>query len=388
MSRRRGQSGYVQRKGSNWYGTFWVDEENGRFRRAIVLGEIKAMTKSEARRKLQDYLREMRINTAEHLERALRPVVLFKTQAENWLKRMQDDSGEYGRLKPSTFRTLSSQVRAHLQPRLDNMDVSEIGDEQVSEIISDLASKGRSKSVIKSTILALSMVVNRKFNVREQLAALKSLRPKKSRDTLWFTADEMRRIVATATGRYRVLFATAAGTGCRAGELYGLRVEDVNLERGFITVRRSVWEGLEQSPKTENAYRIVGIDSALVAMLREWLGDRRAGLLFPSQLQTPLRNNAVLEFGLHPILERLGIAKRGMHAFRHGRITMLVEAGVPMHTIKAWIGHGSERMVNLYTHSRPEYHAQSLALVPSVVAGIATNATNVRAFRNAVSVAV
>lgn len=375
MSRRKGQSGYVQQKGSKWYGTFWVDEPIGRTRRSIVLGETEAMTKSEARLTLREYLKNLGVNTSTHLDRALQPVVLFSTRSEGWLEAMKNDTGVYGRLKPSTYRTLASQVRLHLIPRFKNHALTDIGEDEVDELISDLAAKGRAKSTIKSTLLALGMVLGRRIDSRARLRALKVLRPKKSREMLWFTADEMRKIIAVATGRYRVLFAVAAGTGMRAGELYGIRIEDVNLDRGFITVKRSVWEGTEQSPKTENAYRTVGVDATLVKMLRAWIDDRQTGLLFPSEIGTPLRNNAVLEFGLHPVLKSLGIPQRGMHAFRHGRVSMLVEAGIPIHTIKAWIGHGSDKMVEQYTHFRPEYHANSLALVPSVAEGIATTAT-------------
>jgi integrase len=385
MSRRKGQSGYVRQKGHQWYGEFYVDEAAGRTRRAVILGEVAAMTKSEARVALREHIRNLGLNTAEHLDRATQPVVLFSTKAELWMNAMEDEMGMYGRLKPSTYRTISSQVNAHLLPRLKNLNVVDIGEKEVDGIISDLATKGRSKSVIKSTLLGLSMILGRKFDSRAKLRALKSLKPKKSRDLLWFTAEEMKKIVTASAGRYRVLFATAAGTGCRAGELYGLRVEDINLDRGFITVRRSVWEGMEQSPKSANAYRTVGIDKSLVRLLREWIGDRMTGLLFPSQIGTPLRNNAVLEFGLHPVLKSLGIPRRGMHAFRHGRVSMLVEAGVPIGTIKAWIGHGSEKMVEQYTHYRPEYHADSLALVPSIAEGIDANHANFRNSENVVT---
>lgn len=52
----------------------------------------------------------------------------------------------------------------------------------------------------------------------------------------------------------------------------------------------------------------------------------------------------------------------------------LVEAVVPMHTIKAWIGHGSEKMVERYTHSRAEYHRRHLAKVPMVLPAAAETA--------------
>jgi hypothetical protein len=39
-------------------------------------------------------------------------------------------------------------------------------------------------------------------------------------------------------------------------------------------------------------------------------------------------------------------------------------AGTPMAVIKKWIGHGSEEMVNRYTHFRPNFMQDELARVP------------------------
>lgn len=373
MSRRKGQNGYVREMGSKWQGVYRVDNAHTRDRQTVILGEISAMTKSEARAALREYIQKLGVNTVDHLNRALQPVVLFKTRATAWLDSMKGEAGMYGRLKPSTFATLSSHLNSRLLPRFEKTSVTNIGEAEVDALISDMAAKRLAKSTIKSTLLVLGMVLGRKIDARTKLRALKFLQPKKSRDTLWFTKDEMQKIIAAARGRYRVLFATAAATGCRAGELYALQIEDVDFDRGFIHVRRSAWEAMVQSPKTENAYRTIGIDSALIDMLCAWIGDRTAGFLFPSETNKPLRHTVVLKFGLHPVLKNLGITRRGMHAFRHGRVSMLVEAGVPINTIKAWIGHGSEKMVEQYTHFRPEYHAESLALVPSVVLGIDAN---------------
>jgi integrase len=50
----------------------------------------------------------------------------------------------------------------------------------------------------------------------------------------------------------RSLFALAAGTGARAGELFALRVEtDVDLYEQTVTIRRSVFEGEENTSKSD-----------------------------------------------------------------------------------------------------------------------------------------
>jgi hypothetical protein len=53
-----------------------------------------------------------------------------------------------------------------------------------------------------------------------------------------------------------------------------------------------------------------------------------------------------------------------MYGFRHHRVSTLVMAGMLMFVIKKWVGRGSEAMVNLYTHLRPDFMQSELDRVP------------------------
>ena len=57
---------------------------------------------------------------------------------------------------------------------------------------------------------------------------------------------------------------------------------------------------------------------------------------------------------LHPLLERLGIPKAGLHAFRHSRVTQLRKAGTPQDLQKQWIGHSSLKTGDRYSHTHEE----------------------------------
>jgi integrase len=63
-----------------------------------------------------------------------------------------------------------------------------------------------------------------------------------------------------------------------AGELFALRVEDVNLKDGVITVRRSIFKGMEGTPKN-GEIRHVPIDSSVVAEIKKHLNRRKSGLV-------------------------------------------------------------------------------------------------------------
>src|SRR5215472_8992001 len=84
----------------------------------------------------------------------------------------------------------------------------------------------------------------------------------------------MRAIITQAKGQWRVLFATLAGTGLCAEEVFGLHVVDLELQHARLRVRRSVWHGQEVSVKTKNGHRVVHIEPALLEMLRQHLDTR------------------------------------------------------------------------------------------------------------------
>ena len=54
----------------------------------------------------------------------------------------------------------------------------------------------------------------------------------------------------TGARPWRTMFAIAAYVGLRAGEILGLSVEDVDLERGRLNVRKTAWYGHIQTAKS------------------------------------------------------------------------------------------------------------------------------------------
>jgi len=93
--------------------------------------------------------------------------------------------------------------------------------------------------------------------------------------------EQMSEISGEAHGMWEVLFATAAETGARAGELYALEVKDIDFVRNLIHIHRAVWEGKKQSTKTRNATRAIDVQASLIAMLKEHLNGRDRGIGVP-----------------------------------------------------------------------------------------------------------
>lgn len=131
-----------------------------------------------------------------------------------------------------------------------------------------------------------------------------------------------------------------AETGIRTGELAGLRISDVNGNK--LSVSQSVWHGHEQTPKTQNAVRVIALSHQLVSALWEQICRQRAKgrtLLFSSSTGTPLDMDVFRHRKLRKQLETLGIEQAGFHAFRHFNTALLDSIRTPLKIIQERMGH-------------------------------------------------
>jgi integrase len=98
-------------------------------------------------------------------------------------------------------------------------------------------------------------------------------------------------------------------------------------------------------------------------MLRSYIGTRTMGRLFQSSRGTPLVNRGICRLVLYPVCERIGIARGGMHAFRHGRVSHMQASGMPEDFTKNQVGHSSLRITGIYTHFE---HGQKASFIREV----------------------
>ena len=123
----------------------------------------------------------------------------------------------------------------------------------------------------------------------------------------------------------------------------------------LVSIRRSVWRGKFQSPKSENAVRVLALSPGLVAhiagFLRRWTPNER-GLLFATRNGTPWDANLLVKRKLYPLLDSLGIERGGLHAFRHANSTLMDRLGVPMKVRQQRLGHSDSSLtLDVYTHA-------------------------------------
>jgi hypothetical protein len=106
--------------------------------------------------------------------------------------------------------------------------------------------------------------------------------------------------------------------------------------------------------KTKSGEREVDLCSSLASMLRDFVGNRKGGLLFRTSTSSQLLQSSVLRESLHPTLETIQHVKGGFNIFRRFRITQMQKAECPEVLRRFWSGHAPRHVSERYTKLRDE----------------------------------
>ncbi|MEU6318109.1 site-specific integrase [Streptomyces sp. NPDC047009] len=195
------------------------------------------------------------------------------------------------------------------------------------------------------------------------------------------TADEARQFLA-ATQRHRLatLFELALRTGLRKGELLGLRWDDLDLDGGTASIRRTLQRtssrGLATLPtKTISSERRIALPASCVASLRahreqqaqeknqagsNWQGT---GLVFTRPDGHPIEP-ATLTRHFNALLRDAHLRSIRFHDLRHSTATLLLEQGVELVVIKELLGHAHIGVTaTVYAHVRLRLQRQAIDLL-------------------------
>lgn len=119
----------------------------------------------------------------------------------------------------------------------------------------------------------------------------------------------------------------AAGSGLRESELFGLRFEDIDFQKGGANVARQLQNGTVLAPKTEKSRRFVPLPPAIFKTLGDHPRRSVGGLVFLSPEGNPMNASNLHRRIWHPLLERAGIEPPMPRYFAGTRSEPDLEAG-------------------------------------------------------------
>jgi len=136
-------------------------------------------------------------------------------------------------------------------------------------------------------------------------------------------------------------------TGLRVTELIGLKINNINLEAGFI---RTMGKGSKE--------RIIPMGTKALDALKEYLQDSRPSFLQKGKLPYLFlnrRGKPLTRQGFWKILKqyalKAGITRKvSPHTLRHSFATHLLEGGADLRSVQIMLGHADISTTQIYTH--------------------------------------
>lgn len=355
MARRRYQTGRVFKRGKRnpvWIGRYredaiQADGTTRRIERSVILGPVSELTEKKAKRVFEPFL--SRVNSIDYRPERFGKLGDF---SDTWEREVLQHR------KPSSIKAARSHLRTYIRPLLGETQLDEITVQAQQNFVTRLSGRVSRKTALNVLATLASILKTAKawgycchtINRRDLVLPADEVR----KPARFFTKDQARSILVLAPEPYRTMFAIAAMTGLRAGEVLGLQRDDIDFERGIIHVRRSVWYGRVQTVKTKTSRAPVAMPDALAGMLRENLAAWKPnpqGSLFATRTGTPHSANKIVQRKLWPILDALKIPRCGFHAFRHCHASLLIDVGANPKVTQQQMRHSDARItLEAYAH--------------------------------------
>lgn len=136
-------------------------------------------------------------------------------------------------------------------------------------------------------------------------------------------------------------------TGLRVSELVGLRISEINLERGFLSV---MGKGSKERLVPMGEPAINAVKKYISGVRSKLLGGRDADTLFISSQRRGITRQMFWE-RIKLYTQKAGIRTNiTPHTLRHSFATHLLDNGADLRAVQAMLGHSDISTTQIYTH--------------------------------------
>lgn len=295
------------------------------------------------------------------------------------------------KLRDSSYRLLEMLNRTRIEPFFAGMRLRDVKPMTIQLFLASL--DGLSQSTQRKCLGIVRNVfqaaVDNGLLVKTPVRSCDKASGAKAKEEIPLTNEQSRKLLDAVEGTSAYPFILIAlTTGLRRGEILGLMWEDIDLDRGIITVthNKPLNAGGGDSPvtallKTEAAHRSIPIPGVLEDFLRAEREKTSSAFVIHTEDGRSLTRNAframwrnvqrrtvgkgevprklgqrygnvmvTLDFDVHP------------HLLRHTYLTQLFEAGLDVKQVQYLAGHASPTVtMAIYTHYRQNQRSEETA---------------------------
>lgn len=316
-------------------------------------------TKAEAEAFLEDYKQRKRdAKRVGHHTRDFEETT-FREEAQYWIER------QGLRFSPGHLRRVKG-ILDEILPELGNLKPSQLNPERLSRLQSEQLATGLTPATVNRKTDVITAALN--FSVRHRrlpytpAAGFRKL-PEFREDMKFWERHEAEKFLSFASQKYPLgssdrwiygVYCLALNTALRAGEIWGLKPEDIVQGGELLRIQRQ-WDLNSLSfrlPKGKKA-RLVPCNAALKAELDGLLKGKAFGpeqTLFQSKAGTPVSRDNFDDRVFQPDIIESGVKRIRFHDLRHTAATLMIAEGLDLRTVQEICGHKEITTTMRYAH--------------------------------------
>lgn len=234
------------------------------------------------------------------------------------------------------------------------INIENVKDTDIKKFVTSLNIEYSVNSInrIKTSIRNLHKFLNFKYNYKDPSITVQ-VNKREKRLPIYCTIDEIEQIMnyfgdSQKDILNKSLLETIYGLGLRVSECTNLRINQVNLDVGFVKI---LGKG--------NKERIIPIPNRTKDLMYKYFNEIRpiwsynksnSNRFFINDKGKPLYSKYI-ENLLNKVVDEIGLSKKiTPHKLRHSYATHLLEGGADLRTIQELLGHSDISTTEIYTH--------------------------------------
>lgn len=285
-------------------------------------------------------------------------------------------------MRPTTARSYKQHIDSYIDPAIGSMRLKDVRPIHIDQVLAGVKASPATVRRVHATVRSAFATAKRRrlisFNPAIDVELPSASRPKVKP---WEPVELGKFLDSIAPDDFGALFETVAATGCRRGEVAGMRWADLDLEDRTWTVRQQLvalygdqatlcphcgrpHKGATFGPtKTKSGdARAIELDSGVVGVLlahrlhqdaeKATWGDAYVdhGLVFAQPDGNPIPTQQLTQ-RFTELTAAAGLRRVRLHDLRHGQASLMLAAGVPIAVVSKRLGHSTITITSdTYSH--------------------------------------
>ncbi len=303
---------------------------------------IYRKTKSEARQALREALTDR--------DAGITPVAKMTVGSllNEWIEDIR------GTISHRTWLSRESIVRVHIKPSVGSVKLSRLSHTEINRLYKSKLNEGLAPSTVKLIHVILNQAmreaVHLKYIRRNPLESVRAPKLVAGEYKILSTEQVHHLFSAIRYTRYEPTVVLGAACGLRVGEALAIRHEDVDLEAGTISIKRTLWRGQTFNPKTDKSMRKLKLPKVAIEVLSRHSYKDKGGWLLETAKSKPV-SAPNFHLAWKRILRQSGLPDTKFHTLRHGAASLMLANNVPIPAVSRFLGHSnSNTTLRVYAH--------------------------------------